>query len=176
MYEIKQLTPNLCSQLNAAAIVALHDNRCDLNAIQTTCFASETCMYGGSKPELNSLLYCNQKFVATKNDEFCGCIAADPCNDKIPFFNNIPCKPDALYVHTLCVEQKHRKQGLATLLLDKIKDKNLPIYLTVATGKGGKRNDLVDFFNTRSTKLVKFYEKQGFKKINYCEKYILLTY
>ena len=177
MFTIKRLDKDLCTEFNASAILALHgNNKCDINTIKTTCFASETCLYGSTGPDLNVLLYCDYTYIITNNGDFCGCIAADGCNGNIPNFSKIPCLKDALYIHTLCVEEKYRKNGLATQLLDTMKQKNRQLFLTVATGKGGMRKDLSEFFEHRSSNLLKFYKKQGFKNVDSTEKYILLSY
>tara|TARA_B100000214_G_scaffold350498_1_gene304200 strand:- start:579 stop:1121 length:543 start_codon:yes stop_codon:yes gene_type:complete len=178
MFKLKKLDEQLCSELNAAAIISLHgNNSCDLDTIHKSCFAGEICMYGGSSgPDLNLLRYCDHKYVIVFDNEFCGCIAANICEKRIPNFSNISFPPGSLYIHTLCVESKYRKNGLATQLLDKMKRKNKTLFLTVLNGKNGKRKDLEDFFAKRSQKLLKFYEKQGFHIVSENNQYILLSY
>jgi GNAT superfamily N-acetyltransferase len=177
MFVLKKLNNELCSELNAAAIVSLHgNNQCDLETIHKSCFASELCMYGSTGPDLNVLLYCDYTYVITCDGNFCGCVSADVCKNSIPKFPLINFTPGSLYLHTLCVESKYRKNKLATALINKIKSKGVPIYLSVCTGKNGKRNDLQDFFKSRFTKLINFYTKQGFKKVCSTEDYILFVY
>tara|TARA_A100001015_G_C15039732_1_gene738859 strand:+ start:2138 stop:2674 length:537 start_codon:yes stop_codon:yes gene_type:complete len=177
MFVLNELNEKLCSELNADAIISLHgNNQCDLETIHKSCFASELCMYGSTGPDLNMLLYCDYTYVITCNKKFCGCVAADVCRNKIPNFPLVKFPQGSLYLHTLCVESKYRKNKLATKLIDKIKLKRVPVYLTVCTGKNGKRTDLHDFFNNRFTKLISFYRKQGFKKVCSTDDYILFVY
>ena len=177
MFIMKRLNKDLCSELNAAAIISLHgNNQCDLDTIHKSCFASEICTYGSTGPDLNMLLYCDHTYVVTYENNFCGCVSADVCKNTIPNFPNVSFPHGSLYLHTLCVESKYRKNKLATYLINKIKTKKMPIYLTVCTGKNGKRNDLKQFFEERSSKLINFYTRQGFRKV--CSKgdYILFVF
>ena len=177
MFVLKKLNKNLCSELNAAAIISLHgNNQCDIDTIHKSCFASELCMYGSTGPDLNVLLYCDYTYVITCDDDFCGCVSANICTNSIPNFTKVTFPKGSLYLHTLCVESKYRKNKLATALINKVKSKNVPVYLTVCTGKNGKRSDLQIFFKERFTKLIHFYEKQGFKKVCSSEDYILFCY
>ena len=178
MIKIENLDRELCSILNASAFVSLYgSNSCSIEDIKTSCFASESCMYDGGTSNLDVLLHCSYAYVCRENDTFCACVAANKCEyGKVPYFDDVKCSKDSLFLHTLCVENKYRKNGLATRLLNKIKKKNRPIYLTVLNGKNGKNYKLKDFLNNRSEKLVEFYEKNGFKLIKTSRKFELMKY
>jgi len=179
MFQIERLTNDLCTELKVSAAVALHgNNSCNIDAIEDSCFASESCMYGLTAPDLDMLLYSDLAFVVTcdKSKNFCACVGTSTCKKGIPHFSHVKASNNALYIHTLCVDSKNRKHGFATDLLDKCKELSSTLYLTVATGKLGQRKDLATFFDNRCSKLCKFYEKQGFKQIDRLEKYILFKF
>ena len=177
MFLINKLNEQICSELNASAIVSLYgNNQCSLDEIRESCFAGEACMYGFSGSNLYSLIHCACTYVITRNREFCGCVSVDVCNNTIPSFPHIRVSEKSFYLHTLCIDSKFRGKKLATILIKKIKSKNIPIYLTVRTGKNGKRKDLKKLFRTRCEKLVSFYKRQGFEEVANTEDLILFLY
>lgn len=178
MFKLKKLDRELVNNINADAFLSLYgENACSIEEIKTTCFASEKCMYGGNA-DFDSLLNSRYKYVILNYDnKFSGCVAAEVCSDgRVPYFPDIFCKTDSLYLHTLCVESKYRNKGLATRLVEKIKSKNKTIFLTVLNGKYGKKSDLEYFFQTRSQKLVDFYKKNGFEVLKDYRNLILMKY
>ena len=179
MFHVEKLTKDLCINLKVSAALALNgNNSCEINEIKDSCFASESCMYGFTSSGLDALLHCDLSYIVTcdRKNKFCACVGANLCRQSVPYFPHIVADKNALFVHTLCVESNYRKHGLATDLLDRLKEKNVTLYLTVATGKLGQRNELIDFFDKRSSKLCRFYKKQGFKEINHVPKYILFKF
>lgn len=178
MIKLEKLDTRLCSLLNASAIVSMYgSNSCSVEDIETSCFASEKCMYDGGASNLDVLLHSSYAYVCRENDTFCACVAANKCKDgNVPHFFNVRCSRDSLFLHTLCVENNYRKNGLATRLLNKIKKKNKPIYLIVLNGNDGRDYRLKDFFKNRSEKLLNFYRKNGFKLIKTSGRFELMKY
>ena len=124
---IEVLTTELCSKIRANAAVALYGNKtCNLENLNKSCFASESCAYNFNASEIDTLLYSPYHYIMVNhisdiNIEFIACIAADEIYDNVPYFHNIRSNGKYLFVHTLCVESKQRNVGYARKRVDYIR-------------------------------------------------------
>jgi len=177
MLRLKRLNKNLSSMLKATSLKSMYDNdRCDIEAVTNSCFASEKCTYNTSGTNLDIMLNCDYSYVIiNEKNEFVGCICANKCQGSVPFFEHIKTKKNALFVHTLCVDKNYRGRGLAKKLLNKIKSKSNVLYLTVLSGKNGANENFSSFFKNRHNNLLKFYSKNGFSILDKTKKFTLMN-
>ena len=148
MYYIKRLTKDLCDQLRIDALISMYGSgdTCDIQNVERTCFASEACAYKFNPSHLDSLLTSTYPYVivretSDKGLEFCACVAAERLRNTIPEFEHVAIQNGDIFIHTLCVDAKFRKQGLAKNLLDKLKHMHTNMYLTVAKGTNDHKVD-----------------------------------
>ncbi len=177
-WSIEPLTADLCNTLRIEAMMSMYgDQTCDIGNIHTSCFASEACAYKFHPSELDILLHSSHAFVVTTEIHgriaFCACVAADKCCHGIPEFSSVHANATALFVHTLCVDEKYRKHGIASALLAFLKRFGCDLYLTVATGEHTNHQN---FFKARSENLCKFYTKHDFTILCRNDRKLLLVY
>jgi ribosomal protein S18 acetylase RimI-like enzyme len=151
---IKRLTPALCNEIREQANHCLYgDGTCDISNMDS-CFASEVCATGSSPrtKSIDELLSEEQAYVIVKNDSvFCACVVVRSRSD------------GAFYIHTLCVNPEFRGRRIASKLIKRMQSKECPLYLNVMHGKNTHMSNL---FQKRSTGLLSFYGKLGFRVVN----------
>lgn len=151
---IKRLTPTLCDEIRDQANHCLYgDGTCDISNMDS-CFASEVCATGSSPrtKSIDELLLEEQAYMIVKNDSiFCACVVVRSRSD------------GAFYIHTLCVNPKFRGRHIASKLIKRMQSKGYPLYLNVMHGEN---THMSKFFQKRSTRLLSFYGKLGFRVVN----------
>ena len=118
------LTPPLARRLQQEADLALNGKGCDLEAMKSSCFASESC--GKSKMALKELLSHDLAIVAVDTERtpsFAGCVSClfgkrDPVIRR--FFPHVPVSADSLIIFNLCVSKDFRNQKVASQLMSAV--------------------------------------------------------
>ena len=117
----------------------------------TSCFSQEYCVFNYQQNVEDFVSSCSEcLFALDDNNEFLGCIASGDC----PYmFRNI-LRNDETYIHSLCVDSKHRNGSIGTELMNKISN-DRKIALSVLWDPS---NEVV---MTRYNKLQEFYARFG---------------
>ena len=190
---IVPLTAELASQLNGEAALALNgDGTCSLEAMRTSCFASELCGQGGSAMQLDQLLGAPHKWVALSDrgpdgepldrQAFVGCVSAGSHHHARSMFRLHEFEPDSLVLSNLCVHSKYRNRRelgdrnlhVGRKLVQKVLDLGAPkIYLMIARDPGG---DASTVFASRVPMLQAVYSNLGFHECGECQRAFLLRH
>ena len=122
--EVFPLTSQLAYRLEYAATKALNGDKCNLEDVKKSCFASETC--GKTSMKLRELMNHEYAFVAVDENnplEFVGCVS---CNtgrtDRMvaKMFPNAQLHKDSIVIYNLCISYKYRGNKIASKLMNEV--------------------------------------------------------
>jgi GNAT superfamily N-acetyltransferase len=187
---VVRLTPELAAALKAQAAVALNgDGSCSLQAMRTSCFASENCAHGGgsqrhSAMQLDVLLSQPHAFVAVSDvapdgttrlaeDAFVGCVSCGPARHSYAarLFPQTAFSAHAHVLSNLCVASDYRGHNVGRRLVDAVVgvgDVPQNTYLLVARGSE-QTPELAEAFRDRVARLRATYAKLDFAHECECE-------
>ena len=194
---VVRLTPELATRLKAQAAVALNgDGSCSLNAMTTSCFASENCAHGGGRRQssalqLDALLTQPHAFVAVSDlapdgttrhaeDAFVGCVSCGPARHSIAarLFPRTEFADTAHVLSNLCVASEYRKHHVGRRLVDAVVGVGgaaQNTYLLVARGTDATPA-LAEAFRDRVARLRATYAKLDFAHEDECDHALLLRH
>ena len=176
---VAPLTAELAAQMRVEAALALEgDGSCSLEAMTTSCFASERCSMGQSGLQLDMLLTQPHAFVAVDAAatdargprRFVGCVSAAPVGASSLHFPAHAFEPDALMLSNLCVADRYRGLGVGRKLMQAIFDLKPPVvYLMIAAhGLAHRDPQVARAFEARVARLRKTYARLAFHEVPRC--------
>tara|TARA_A100001015_G_C14905195_1_gene678027 strand:- start:474 stop:1001 length:528 start_codon:yes stop_codon:yes gene_type:complete len=148
------------------------DNTCSIENINKSCFASEACSRGYGFQSSKNILNSYETYVILKEGDVCGCFCTE-LNYKLDHFPEIISEKNSLFIHTLCIDSELRGKNIGSLVIKKLKERKVPMYLYVLNGKVQYVKKFKEFFDKRTINLTRFYEKTGFVKIDENNKFLL---